>query len=200
MAGAARGFWKSGPSSGRPVGVGFCESGERVDDADLEAEQPVPRRGEVRAASFVKPGVERPRLAGGGEGEQEAEERGEVVVVQVRRYVDELHVGEADDEGERCEAEAGAGRDRETQDGQHREERVHARGRERLDPREAPVLEVERGLHEEVIHPAVGEEAAHAHEDRDAVEHAERDEPRDVDRAEEALNHCRPRCPSAARG
>ena len=70
---------------------------------------------------------------------------------------------------------------------------MHALGAERLDPVEAPVLEVKRRGDVERVDPSVGEKPQRAERGQRPVEHAERRQRRTVaglaPRASEALDH-----------
>src|SRR5690606_2220570 len=105
--------------------------------------------------------------------------------VEVVGDVDQLGVGEADEEDRRGDAGVNAERDRQAAQGEHAVEREHARHRHRLHPREAPVLEEEGRLAVEARDPPGQEEPRHRHEDEQAEKDAERGQGGAVDRAGE---------------
>ena len=186
-----------------PVALRLRERREHVHEADLAPEEGVPRERDVRAIGQKptqkrhltrEPRVDRPHPRGGREGEEPREQTREVVVVQVRRDVDELDVREAEREERSGDTEEEARRHREAQREQHPEERVHLSAREARDPRKAPVVELVPRGHEQRVDPAIGEEALHRHAERETERDAIDREPRAVDgREHEALEPSEPR-------
>ena len=149
----------------QPVGIQLGEARKQVYDAQLRAEGPGHPHGDrVPPPRGPPPGVQRGRAVQRHEDHQEADQAHPVVVVQIGRLVDELDVGEEDEEGRHGEAVAIAQRHAQAGRAEQGKVEIHAPGRPGLHPLEAEIFEVTCGLDVELGDPAVGGEAADGEE------------------------------------
>ncbi len=172
-----------------PVGLGLGEPGVEVDDADLKAHQVEHPRRHLGAAQL---GLAQ-RIEGEGapqrhEAEEEREEADQIVVVQVVRDVDELHVGEQNEERRRRDAIEEPEGEEERRHRQRQVDHEHRLGGRDGDPLEAPVRKEVVRSREEALDPAVREEAERRDEENGPEDDAEDRQRRDVARGVQSLS------------
>ncbi len=108
------------------------------------------------------------------------EQAHQIVVVEVEALVDELGVGEAEEEDERAHAVKAAARDAERREQEARVVNVHQHARPGTHERKRAVREVKGRFDEECRDPTVGHEARHGRGHHEPEQHAKRREGRDV--------------------
>ena len=154
----------------QPVRVELGDAGEDVHDADLGTQNP---NGPGRHAVAVQR----------QNGQQQADQAHQVVVVEVRSSVDQLNVGEADAEQRRADSRTAAGGDAQADQAQSDKVDVHSPAGPRLHPAEAQVGEVMGRINVERADPAVGEKADDDGQPQQSENHSKRYGGRRIDTA-----------------
>ena len=145
----------------QPVRVELGHAGENVHDADLGAQDP---HGPCRHAVAVQR----------QNGQQQADQAHQVVVVEIRGSVDQLNVREADAEQDRADPRTVAGGDSQAEQAQGGKVGIHAPARPRLHPAESQVGEVMGRFNVERADPAVSEKADDDGQTQQAEDHSKR--------------------------
>ncbi len=157
----------------QPVGLKLRQTGVEIQQANLKP-QPVGlpgRQGRGRDGR-PPPGIDRPRPVRRQEAENQCLQRHQVIVVEVGADIHQLGVGEQTPEGDDGHAIEGAQCHHQGTDRDAAVQQVQAGGLRHLHPAEAPVLEVERRLHEEPVDPSLRHEAQAAGAHQQAEQHA----------------------------
>jgi hypothetical protein len=105
---------------------------------------------------------------------QSAQQADEIVVIEIRRLVDQLDVREADEEERHARTVMEAEHNADGEDDERREVQMHERSRERQHPWKQRPREVVLGQDVELVDPAKGDESNHARGHQQAEEDPER--------------------------